>query len=103
MPSRAILITFAPTPVPYQRLEAGLALGHWRMMLHGSTGLVDEATMAKVQALVERCGHTDPAATPKVVVRPMGPLADLFEIRRGRPVYDARGIQDTHTHHSRRP
>lgn len=67
-------------------------LGHWRMMLRGTEGLVDEATIARVQALAERCGHTDPAATPRVVTRPMGPLADLFEIWSDRPIYEGRQV-----------
>lgn len=83
---------FAPSQVPYQKLQADLILAHWRMMLKGSAGLVDEATIAQVQALAERCGHTDENASPKIVTRPMGPLADLFEIWRNHPIYDAAAI-----------
>jgi len=84
---------FAPARIPYQKLQADLVLAHWRMMLKGSSGLVDEPTIARVQALAERCGHTDEAATPKIVTRPMGPLADLFEIWRNHPIYDASAVK----------
>jgi len=84
---------FGPTHVAYQKLDAGMVLGHWQMMLKGSSGLVDAETIAKVQALAERCGHADPAATPKIVVRPMGPLADLFEIWNDRPIYEAARVK----------
>jgi len=85
--------TFGPARVPYQKLQADLVLAHWRMMLKGSSGLVDEGTIARVQALAERCGHTDQSAIPKIVTRPMGPLADLFEIWRNHPIYDARAVK----------
>jgi len=84
---------FAPSRVPYQKLQADLVLAHWRMMLKGSSGLVDEPTIARVQALAERCGHTDANTSPKIVTRPMGPLADLFEIWRNHPIYDAAAVK----------
>ncbi|MDH6260786.1 pimeloyl-ACP methyl ester carboxylesterase [Bradyrhizobium sp. BR13661] len=80
---------FGPAHIPYQKLDASMVLGHWQMMLKGTSGLVDTETVAKVQALAERCGHIDPVASPKIVVRPMGPLADLFDIWSDRPIYDA--------------
>lgn len=84
---------FGPTHVAYQKLDASMVLGHWQMMLKGSSGLVDAETIAKVQALAERCGHADPAATPKIVVRPMGPLADLFDIWSDHPIYEAAKVK----------
>lgn len=84
---------FAPSRVSYQKLQADLVLAHWRMMLKGSSGLVDEPTIARVQALAERCGHTNASASPKIVIRPMGPLADLFEIWRNHPIYDASAVK----------
>lgn len=84
---------FAPARVPYQKLDANMVLGHWQMMLKGSSGLADSETIAKVQALAERCGHADAQAQSKIVIRPMGPLADLFEIWSDRPIYDAMGIK----------
>ena len=84
---------FAPSRMPYQKLQADLVLAHWRMMLQGSSNLVDEATIARVQALAERCGHADQNAAPKIVIRPMGPLADLFEIWRNHPIYDAGAVR----------
>lgn len=84
---------FGPTQIPYQKLQADLVLAHWRIMLKGSSGLVDEETIARVQALAERCGHTDQSAAPKIVTRPMGPLADLFEIWRNHPIYNAGAVK----------
>lgn len=84
---------FGPARIPYQKLDAGLVLGHWHMMLKGSSGLVGAETIAKVQALAERCGHIDADASSKIVTRPMGPLADLFEIWSDRPIYDAAKVK----------
>jgi pimeloyl-ACP methyl ester carboxylesterase len=42
-----------------------------------------------VRTLAEHCGHTDASASPKIVTRPIGPLAYLFEIWRNHPTYDA--------------
>jgi len=84
---------FAPSKVDYQKLPADLVLAHWRMMLKGSTGLVDETTIARVQTLAERCGHADESAPSKIVTRPMGPLADLFDIWRDHPIYDAAAVK----------
>lgn len=84
---------FGPARVPYQKLDASLVLGHWHMMMKGSPGLVDAETIAKVQGLAERCGHTAADTGAKIVTRPMGPLADLFEIWSDRPIYDAAKVR----------
>jgi len=84
---------FAPASVAYQKIETNKVLGHWKMMLAERKDLVDDATIASIEALAERCSAGAPAAAPGFTVRPMGPLQDLFEIWSGRPIYDASRVK----------
>ena len=80
---------FAPAQTAYQRLDATLALAHWRMMLKGREDIASPDAIAKAEALMRRCGNAQTIDGKEIVVRPMGPLADLFEIWSNRPLYDA--------------
>lgn len=87
---------FGPSTVAYQRLETTKVLGHWRMMLGDRHDLADDATIAQVEALAERCSVGHPQYAQGFTIRPMGPLQDLFEIWTRRPIYDpARVIAPT--------
>lgn len=84
---------FAPANVAYQTLDATIALAHWRMMLKGIESVARPDAVEKAEALMRRCGNAVEVDGKTVVTRPMGPLADLFEIWIDRPIFDASAIK----------
>ena len=84
---------FGPVDVPYQRLDAKLALAHWRMMLKGIEGVASPDAVQKAEALMHRCGNVVEIDGKMLVTRPMGPLQDLFEIWVNRPIFDPTRIK----------
>jgi len=85
--------TFAPANVPYQKLDASVALAHWRMMLKGIELVALPDGVEKAEALMRRCGNAMDFAGKTIVTRPMGPLADLFEIWLDRPIFEASAVK----------
>jgi pimeloyl-ACP methyl ester carboxylesterase len=84
---------FAPVNVAYQKLDASIALAHWRMMLKGIETVAKPDAVEKAEALMRRCGNAVDVDGKAIVTRPMGPLADLFEIWLDRPIFDASAIK----------
>ena len=84
---------FALANVPYQKLEASIALAHWRMMLKGIEDVASADAVDKAEALMRRCGNAVTVGGKTLVVRPMGPLEDLFAIWSNRPIFDPAAIK----------
>jgi len=79
-----------PNMPAYRVVTPEFALGHWAFMRKNlPADTVDAATVKLVEAAAQA---SDPASAPKIR-QPAGPLVDLHEIWRGRPVWDAASIR----------
>lgn len=63
------------------------------MMLKGIETVARPDAVEKAEALMRRCGNAVEADGKTIVTRPMGPLADLFEIWVDRPIFDASAVK----------
>ena len=73
--------------------DAPHAQAHWRMMLKGIETVARPDAVEKAEALMRRCGNAVEADGKTIVTRPMGPLADLFEIWVDRPIFDFSAVK----------
>ena len=79
-----------PNMPAYRVVTPEFALGHWALMRKNlPADTVDGATVKLVETVAQA---SDPASAPKIR-QPVGPLVDLHEIWRGRPVWDAASIR----------
>jgi pimeloyl-ACP methyl ester carboxylesterase len=83
---------FGRSQTPYHKIEAKHAFDHWRMMRQGTNDLASREAVEEAESLMRRCGNAENVNGEEFVSRPMGPLADLFEIWSNRPIYDASQI-----------
>ena len=79
-----------PNMPAYRAVTPEFALGHWALMRKDLPA--DTADPATVKAIEATAQASDPESAPKIR-QPTGPLVDLHEIWRGRPVYDAAAIR----------
>lgn len=84
---------FGWSRTPYHRIEAKHAFDHWRMMRGWRADLASLDAVKKAESLMRRCGNAEKVDGKEFVRRPMGPLADLFEIWSNRPIYDASQVR----------
>ena len=74
----------------YRLVTPEVALAHWALMRKDlPANTVDANTVRLIEAVVQ---SSDPANTPRIR-QPMGPLVDLHEIWRGRPIWDAAAVR----------
>ncbi|MBI4729356.1 MAG: alpha/beta fold hydrolase [Acidobacteria bacterium] len=85
-----------PAMPAYQVVPPAALTGHWDMMLARVTGPAgkDLRSPEALAAVTRVFLASDPSTPiPGRVRRPMGPLADLYSIWTGRPIYDASAIR----------